>query len=92
VVEDGRWRTFFCGDGEGDDFGVEAAGLLSGGGLAVGVEGVGVLLLAGDGVLLGDEFAGHAHVLVVAGAPEAVVDHVVDGLCVTHAKTLAGVG
>ena len=58
----------------------------------MGVERVGVLLLAGDGVFFGDELAGHAHVLIVTGAPEAIVDHGVDGLCVAHAKAFARVG
>ena len=92
VREDGGRRAFFGGEGEGNDFGVEAAGLLCGGGFAMGVERVLILLFAGDGVLVGDEFAGHAHVLVVAGAPEAVVDHGVDGFGVAHAKTLARIG
>ena len=87
--EDGGRCAFLVGEGEGNDLGVEAAGLLRGGGFAVGVERVVILLLAGDGMLFGDEFAGHAHVLIVAGAPEAVVDHGVDGLRVAHAKTFA---
>ncbi len=43
-------------------------------------------------MLFGDKLAGHAHVLIVAGAPEAVVDHGVDGLGVAHAKPLARIG
>ena len=43
-------------------------------------------------MLVGDELAGHAHVLVVAGAPEAVVDHGIDGFGVAHAHAFAGGG
>ena len=55
----------------------------------MGLKGVGVLLLAGDGMFVGNEFSGHAHVLIIAGAPEAVFDHGVDNFGVAHAKALA---
>ena len=45
-VEEGGRCAFFGGEGEGNDFGVEAACLLRGGGFAVGVERVSILLLA----------------------------------------------
>ena len=92
VLEDGGRRAFFRGEGEGDDFSVEPACLLCGGGFAMGVEGVIVLLFAGDGVFVGDEFAGHAHVLIVAGAPKAIIDHGVDRFALPMRKPLRALG
>ena len=92
MVEEGGRCALLGGERDGDDLGVEAAFALCCGGLEVGVERVGVLLFAGEGMFIGDEFGGHAHVLVVAGAPEAVVHHGVDGFGIAHAKAFARVG
>src|ERR687898_727616 len=46
--------------------------------------GVGVGVLAGYAVLLGDVLGRHAHVVVVEDVPQAVVDHVVVDICFGH--------
>src|SRR5215208_8398476 len=45
---------------------------------------VGVGVLAGDTVLLGDVLGRHAHVVVVEDVPQAVIDHVVVDICFGH--------
>ncbi|MCY1416646.1 hypothetical protein D9M71_321620 [compost metagenome] len=74
------------------DFRLEAAGLDGFGGLALRFGGEGVLLLAADAVLLHQVLGGDAHVVVVEGIPQAVVDHAVDHLGVAHAQAGAGAG
>src|SRR5438094_513836 len=51
--------------------------------------GVIVLCLAADVVVLGDRFAGVAHVALLERAPQTVVDHRVDDLRVPHAQAVA---
>ena len=92
VRDDGGRCPFLSGDSTGTISASKRPSLLCGGGVAMGLERVGVLLLAGDAVLLGDEFAGHAHVPVFAGAPQAVLDHGVDGGGIAHAQAFARVG
>jgi hypothetical protein len=55
-------------------------------------DGVPILHLAGEGVGLGDQLAGHAHVDVAVSAPEAIFDHGVNHFCLAEAKTFAGLG
>src|SRR5829696_3075603 len=50
---------------------------------------VGVGVLAGDTVLLGDVLGRHAHVVVVEDVPQAVVDHVVVDICFGHPHPVA---
>ncbi len=54
-------------------------------GLQLAVGGERVLFLAADAVLLGEVLRGDAHVDVVEGVPQTVVDHRVDDLGVAHA-------
>ena len=54
-------------------------------GLLVAPRGVDVLRLALDRVHLGDHLAGVAHVALLEGAPQPVVDHRVDDLAGAHA-------
>jgi hypothetical protein len=68
--------------GDGNDLGVELAGLHRGAGAPVALDGEGVLLLAGDVELPRDELAGVAHVVVVVDVPETVEDHPVEQLSV----------
>ncbi|MNX55766.1 hypothetical protein D3C86_865390 [compost metagenome] len=56
------------------------------------VDGEGILLLAGDAVALSDVLGGDAHVIVVEGIGEAIMDHRVDHLNGSHAGAPAGVG
>lgn len=56
------------------------------------LERIGILLFASDGILFGDVLAGHAHVAIVVGIPQAISNHGVDRLVVSHAKTLTRVG
>src|SRR5215210_7641570 len=51
--------------------------------------GVGVGVLAGYAVLLGDVLGRHAHVVVVEDVPQAVVDHVVVDICFGHSHPVA---
>ena len=62
------------------------AGLLLGGG------GEGVLGFAADAVLLHQVLGGDAHVVVVEGVPQAVLDHGVHQLGVAHAQPGTGTG
>jgi hypothetical protein len=43
-------------------------------------------------MLLGHDLPAAAHVLVVVGVPQAVVDHRVDELAVAQPEALAGLG
>ena len=52
------------------------------------LDGVFVLLPPGHSVLVGHDLAGAAHVIVLVGIPEAVVDHGVDRLPVPEAHSL----
>ena len=56
------------------------------------LERVGVLLLPAEAVLFGHELGCVAHVEVLAGAPQAVVDHGVDSRRVAHTESLASAG
>ena len=55
-------------------------------------EGVRIGLLAADVVALSDVFSGDAHVRVVKGIPEPVVDHLVEQICLGHAHAIAIAG
>src|SRR6185312_2620824 len=90
--EVGGRAAFFGGNGDGDDFGVEAAFAPGGGGFAVRVERVGVLLAARDVVFGCDVFAGDAHMVVVVDVPKAIVNHGIDCCGVAEAEALAGLG
>ena len=78
--------------GDGDDLVVETAGSLSSLGLLLGGSAEGVELFAGDAPNIADVLGGGAHVVVVEGIPQAVLDHGVDKLLVAHAGAPAGVG
>jgi hypothetical protein len=79
------------GHGDGDDLLLEATLLLGGDGASVALAGEGILVLASEAVLLSHEVAAVAHVHVVVGIPQAVVDHGVDDLAAAHAIATAGV-
>ncbi|MDT4818636.1 hypothetical protein FQZ97_517340 [compost metagenome] len=68
------------------DFVLEASGLYGGHGLLLGPRGKAVLLFAADAVVLHQVLGGDAHVVVVEGVPEAVLDHAVDQFGVAHAQ------
>ena len=72
-------------DHHGHDLIVEAAGLHSGAGLLLGRGGELVQLLTGNAPDVTDVLSGGAHVVVVVGVPQAVLDHGIDHLLVTHA-------
>ena len=77
--------------GNGNDLVIEPAGILGGAGLLLGSGGELVLLLAGDAPDVVDVLSGGAHVVVVVSVPQAVLDHGVDQLLVTHAGAPAGI-
>ena len=79
-------------DHHGDDLVVEAAGVQSGLSLVLGGGGELVQLLTGDAPHVADVLGGGAHVVVVIGVPQAVLDHGVHHLIVTHAGAPAGGG
>ncbi|CRP52210.1 hypothetical protein PAERUG_P5_London_26_VIM_2_01_09_02983 [Pseudomonas aeruginosa] len=74
------------------DLVAEAPALDGGDGLLLRSGGEGVLLLAGQAVLLRQVLGGDAHVVVVEGVPQAVLDHAVDQLRMAHAQAGAGAG
>ena len=78
--------------GHGDDLSLELASLLGGLGLLLGGGGELVHLLAGDAPDVRDVLSGGAHVIVVVGVPQAVLDHGVDHLGVTHPGAVAAGG
>ena len=84
--------AFALGDGDGDDFVVEFAGLLGSFGLLLRGNGEGVLGFAGESVFFRQIFGGDPHVEVVEGAPQAVLDQGIDQFPVAHALAVAGVG
>ena len=71
-------------DGEGNDFVLEAAGLLGCFRLVLRGNGKLVLLVARKLPLPRDIFRGDAHVIAVEGVRQAVLDHGVDHLHVAH--------
>ena len=79
-------------DGHGNDLIVELAGSLSGLGLLLRVSAELVHLLLGDAPDVADVLSGGSHVIVVVDVPEAVLDHGVDDLLVTHAGAPALIG
>ena len=74
-----------------DDLVVELAGSLGGLGLLLGGGGELVQLLPGDAPLVADVLGGGAHVVVIEGVPQSVLDHGVHQLLVAHAGAPAGV-
>ena len=82
-------RAFLLRNGDRQDLVGEPALPGGVGGLAMAGRGVGVLLGAPDGILLGDHLARHAHVALLEAAPETVVDQRVDQLPVAHAQPFA---
>ena len=76
----------------GHDLVLEGAGRHRGAGAALALEGERVLVFARDAVALGDVLGGHAHVVVVDGAHEAVAEQVVLEQAVAHAVAGAGLG
>ncbi|MCY1213583.1 hypothetical protein D9M72_253720 [compost metagenome] len=77
-------------DQDGRDLILEAASLDGRDGFLLGGGSKGVLLFAGQAVLLHQILGGDAHVVVVEGVGQAVVDHGVQRLGVAHAH--AGTG
>ena len=78
-------------DHHGDDLVIEPAGGLGGLGLLLGGGGELVLLAAGDTPDVVDILGSGAHVIVVIGVPQAVLDHGVHQLLVAHTSAPAGV-
>src|SRR4029453_3175597 len=81
-------------DGHGHDLAGEALLAVGLGRELVAAGGVGVAVLPGDAVPLGDVLRGDAHVVVVERVPQAVVDHVINDLGVrqSHAVAVAALG
>ena len=77
--------------GDGHDLIVEAAGIPGGAGLLLGGGGELVLLAAGNAPDVVDILGGGAHVIVVIGVPQTVLDHGVHQLLVAHTSAPAGV-
>jgi hypothetical protein len=69
---------------EGDDLVLELAGLLRRLGLGLAGQREFVLHVAADLPLVGDVLGRLAHVVAVEGVPEAILDHAVDEVQVTH--------
>ena len=84
--------TLAGGDGDGGDFILELACRLRGFGLVLGGHRKGVLLIAGDLPLAGDILGSCSHVIAVEGVPQAVPDHGVDHLPITHLHPVAQMG
>ena len=78
---------FFCLIGTGTIW--PAKFLAVGLGRELVAAGVGVAVLPGDAVPLGDVLRGDAHVVVVERVPQAVVDHVINDLGVRHSHAVA---
>ncbi|MNX92628.1 hypothetical protein D3C86_1247780 [compost metagenome] len=74
------------------DFIDEAPGFDGGHGFLLRGGGERVLLLAAQAVLLGQVLGGDAHVVIVERIPQAIADHGVDDLRVTHAQAGTGAG
>ena len=83
--------SFLTFTGNGNDLVIEPAGIAGGAGLLLRSGGELVLLLAGDAPDVVDVLSGGAHVIVVVSVPQAVLDHGVDQLLVTHAGAPAGI-
>ena len=79
-------------DREGHDLVIKAARLLRGLGLVLRSKREFVLLVATDLPFLGDVFGRGSHVIVVEGIPQAVADHGVDELHVTHLLARTKIG
>lgn len=78
------------GDAEGLNLGVEGFGVPGGLCAAVGLEGVLILLLAGDAELLCGVFGAVAHVDLVVDVPKAVLDETVLGGNIAEGGGIAG--
>ncbi len=79
-------------DGDGGDFLVELASHLRGFRLVLRRYGERVLFLARNAVLGGDVLGRLAHVVVVEGVPQAVLDHGVDQAEVAHLLARTDIG
>ena len=81
-------------DHDGHDLVVKPSGLLGRLGLLLGGGAEGIQLLAGDAPHVADVLRSGAHVVVVVGVPQAVLDHGVHDLLVAHtgAPALGGEG
>src|ERR1700693_3169019 len=76
---------FYLRDFDRKDWRFKEAGFARAHGFLVTFKGEAILLFAGDAVFFSDEFAGHAHVEVFVGVPQAVVNHGVDEFAVADA-------
>ena len=82
----------FLFDHHGNNLVLEPAGLLGGLGLLLGGGGELVQLFPGDAPDIADVLCGGAHVVVVEGVPQAVVDHGVHHGGIEHAGAAPGGG
>ena len=78
-----------AGNGHGANFILELAGGLRGFGFVLRGNRKSILLIAGDLPLLGNILSRGAHVIAVEGIPQAVLDHGVDEVPVTHFHAIA---
>ncbi len=88
VFADDDGRAFFLRNFDGHDLRFEEAGFHGADGFLMAFERILILLGARNFIFFGDEFGGDAHVVVLVGFPEAVVNHRVNQLAV--AETVAG--
>ncbi len=85
-IEDAHRLAFSCGRNlEGKNLVAEDALRGGGGGTGMRLGREDVLIDAGDTEFFGDHLGGGAHVVVVVGVPQTVVDHGVEERAVAHA-------
>ncbi len=92
VGGEGQRIALALGDQDRGDFINEAPGFDGGHGFLLRGRSEGILLLASQAVLLDQVLGGDAHVVIVERIPQAIADHGVDDLRVTHAQAGAGAG
>nr|AAG30261.1 unknown [Ectothiorhodospira shaposhnikovii] len=69
---------------------LEISRLLGGLGPLLGLGGKGVLLIPANPELAGDVLGGGAHVIIIEGTPQAILDHGIHHLPVAHLGSLTG--
>ena len=91
AVEDDR-LTLALGNRDRGYLVLEAPSLHGGDRPALRLGGIGILRLAAQAVFLREVLGGDAHVAVVEGVPQAIVDHAVEHLRMPHAQAAARAG
>ena len=82
--------TLLLGQGHGNDLGLEAPFPDGGGGPGLALRREGILVVPADSVALRQVLGGDAHVDVVKGVGQALVDHVVEDPAVAEPFAPAG--